>query len=77
MACPPETIDPPIYDQDYGKGLYILTENGVNFYNPKDSTLTENIFQKVRLKKCPPTLIAGASVFLVCLNIRKKIFSYV
>ena len=32
-ACPPETIDPPIYDKDYGKGLYILTENGVNFYD--------------------------------------------
>ena len=47
MACPRETIDPPIYDKDYGKGLYILTENGVNFYDFDKDTLKENIYSTV------------------------------
>lgn len=46
-ACPPETIDPPVYDKDYGKGLYILTENGVNFYDFDEGVLKEDIYSSV------------------------------
>ncbi|MBT5858332.1 MAG: hypothetical protein HOH88_00525 [Flavobacteriales bacterium] len=46
MACPKETIDPPIYEK-YGKGLYILTENGVNFYDFNEGVLKEDIYSTV------------------------------
>ena len=47
MACPPESIEPPIYNKDYGKGLYILTENGVNFYDFDEGVLKEDIYSTV------------------------------
>ena len=47
MACPSETIDPPVNKKDYGKGLYILTSTSVNYYDTKDSILKENILNTV------------------------------
>jgi len=58
FGCPAEETDPPIvYEEDYGEGVYILTTNGVSFYDlgkldsfpliKKDDTLIENIFTKV------------------------------
>lgn len=47
VACPSEKIDPPVYSNDYGKGLYIMTEDGVNFYDYKNNELKENIFSTV------------------------------
>ena len=47
FGCPPEKIDPPVYNSDYGKGLYILSENSVNYYNYSNNELKENIFQTV------------------------------
>ncbi len=47
IACSPETIEPPIYDKDYGKGLYILTEKGVSFYDFDDELLKEDIYSTV------------------------------
>ena len=43
----PEKIDPPVYDSDYGKGLYILSENNINYYDFINNELKENIFQTV------------------------------
>jgi hypothetical protein len=47
MACPTETIDPSVYNKDYGDGLYILTENGVNFYDLSEDILKEDVFTTV------------------------------
>ncbi len=47
FGCPPEKIDSPVYDSDYGKGLYILSENSINYYDYKNNVLKENIFQTV------------------------------
>ena len=50
-ACKKESEDTPAYPKDYGIGMYILTDQGVSFYNylAVDTlrTLTENIFKKV------------------------------
>ena len=47
MACPSEKIDPNIYEKDYGEGIYALTSNGVNYFDPKQSELKENILSNV------------------------------
>ena len=47
MACPSEKIDPNIYEKDYGEGIYALTSNGVNYFDPKQSELKQNIFSTV------------------------------
>lgn len=44
-SCKEETEPAPSFAKDYGSGLYITTENGVNFY--KNGVLSSNIFQKV------------------------------
>lgn len=47
FGCKPDN-DPIIsISNDYGKGLYILTEDGVNFYDYKNNELKENIFSTV------------------------------
>lgn len=44
FGCKPDN-DPIISpSNDYGKGLYILTEEGVNFYDYKNNELKENIY---------------------------------
>lgn len=54
FACSPEDIDPPTYPSEYGKGMYILTEQGVTYYdyNSPDTAriVKENIFQNVNSK---------------------------
>ena len=47
FGCPPEKIDPPLYDSNYGKGLYILSENSISYYDYSNNELKENIFQTV------------------------------
>ena len=47
MACPSEKIDPNIYEKNYGEGIYALTSNGVNYFDPKQSELKENILSNV------------------------------
>lgn len=47
FGCTPEKIDPPVYDSDYGKGLYILSENNINYYDFSNNELKKNIFQTV------------------------------
>ena len=44
-SCKEETEPAPSFAKDYGSGLYIATENGINFY--KNGVLSSNIFQKV------------------------------
>ena len=44
-ACKKESEDTPTYSKDYGSGMYIVTENGISFY---DGEVVENqIYQKV------------------------------
>ncbi|MGY8989695.1 MAG: hypothetical protein ACKVJA_05510 [Flavobacteriales bacterium] len=76
MACPPETIDSPIYDKDYGKGLYILTEKGVNFYDFDEDTLKEDIYSTVNgaLLQNPSSLnIYGDKMYIVTKNTFHKV----
>ncbi len=71
MACPPETIDPPVYNKDYGDGLYILTEKGVNFYDLSKDTLKEDIFTTVNsISLINPSSINtyGKKIYLVTAN---------
>ncbi len=71
VACSPETIEPPIYDKDYGKGLYILTENGVNFYDFDEGTLKEDIYSTVNggsLQNSSSLTIYGNKMYIVTQN---------
>jgi len=44
-ACKKESEDTPAYPKDYGIGMYIVTENGISFY---DGEVVKNqIYQKV------------------------------
>ena len=38
-------IDPPLYDSDYGKGLYILSENNINYYDYFNNELKKIYFK--------------------------------
>ena len=44
-SCKEENDPVPTFAKDYGSGIYIATDNGVNFY--KNGVLSSNIFQKV------------------------------
>ena len=44
-SCKEDTEPAPSFVKDYGSGIYISTDNGVNFY--KNGVLSSNIFQKV------------------------------
>jgi len=44
-SCKEDTEPEPSFSKDYGTGMYIATENGVNFY--KNGVLSSNIFQAV------------------------------
>ena len=44
-SCKEDNEPVPTFAKDYGSGIYITTENGVNFY--KNGVLSSNIFQKV------------------------------
>ena len=44
-SCKEDNEPAPTFAKDYGDGMYIVTENGVNFY--KNGVLSSNIFQKV------------------------------
>jgi len=44
-ACKKESEDAPTYSKDYGSGMYIVTENGISFY---DGEVVKNqIYKKV------------------------------
>ena len=44
-ACKKESKDTPEYSKDYGSGMYIVTENGISFY---DGEVVKNqIYKKV------------------------------
>jgi len=44
-ACKKESEETPTYSKDYGSGMYIVTENGISFY---DGEVVENqIYKKV------------------------------
>ena len=45
ISCQPEENIDPINNIEYGKGLYVLTENSVNYYDTKNNELNENIYQ--------------------------------
>ena len=40
FGCPPEKIDPPLYDSNYGKGLYILSENSISYYDYSNNAMS-------------------------------------
>ena len=44
-SCKEDNEPAPTFAKDYGDGMYIVTENGVNLY--KNGVLSSNIFQKV------------------------------
>jgi len=44
-SCKEDTEPTPSFAKNYGSGIYITTENGVNFY--KNGVLSSNIFQAV------------------------------
>lgn len=76
MACPPESIEPPIYNKDYGKGLYILTENGVNFYDFDEGVLKEDIYSTVNggsLQNPSSLNIHGNKMYIVTKNTFHKV----
>ena len=52
--CGTEDTPPIVYDNDYGNGLYVLTEQGITYYDydhadehVNSNNVKENIFQKV------------------------------
>ena len=82
FGCPAEEADPPIvYEEDYGEGVYILTTNGVSFYDlgkfdsfpliKKDDILIENIFTKVNgesLSDVRSIEVNGSDLYIVTRN---------
>ena len=37
FSCKEDEDNTPIFDENYGEGMYVVTSNGVSFYNYKDS----------------------------------------
>ena len=75
MACPKETIDPPIYEK-YGKGLYILTQKGVSFYDFDEEVLKEDIYSTVNggsLQDPSSLNIHGNKMYIVTKNTFHKV----
>ncbi len=72
FGCKPDN-DPIISpSNDYGKGLYILTEEGVNFYDYKNNELKENIYSSVNgLSLINPSSLRnyGERMYIVTENI--------
>ena len=48
-ACSEAEVEPPVLDEDYGEGMYIVTDMGVSFYDYQDSIpeVINQIFKKV------------------------------
>ena len=44
ISCQPNENIIPVNNSEYGKGLYVLTENSVNYYDTKSNELYENIY---------------------------------
>ena len=72
FGCKPDN-DPIISpSNDYGKGLYILTGEGVNFYDYKNNELKENIYSTVNgLSLINPSALRnyGERMYIVTENI--------
>ena len=48
-ACSESEVVTPVLDEDYGEGMYIITDMGVSFYNYQDSIpeVINQIFKKL------------------------------
>ena len=48
-ACKEDETDAPIFDENYGEGMYIVTDMGISFYKYKDSLaqVTNQIYRTV------------------------------
>jgi hypothetical protein len=72
-SCKEDNEPAPTFAKDYGDGMYIVTENGVNFY--KNGVLSSNIFQKVNgiaLKNVNKIKFQGTKAFIAT---EKSLFS--
>ena len=68
-----EEEDTPTLEKNYGSGIYIASDNGVNFY--KDGVLSNNIFKKVNgisLKNVNKIKFQGTKVYIAT---EKSLFS--
>ena len=72
-SCKEENEPVPTFAKDYGSGIYIATDNGVNFY--KNGVLRSNIFQKVNgitLNKVNKIKFQGTKAYIAT---EKSLFS--
>jgi len=48
-SCKESEVDAPIFDENYGEGMYVITDMGVSFYKYKDSLaqVTNQIYKTV------------------------------
>ena len=72
-SCKEENEPVPTFAKDYGSGIYITTDNGVNFY--KNGVLRSNIFQKVNgitLNKVNKIKFQGTKAYIAT---EKSLFS--
>ena len=72
-SCKEENEPVPTFAKDYGSGIYIATDNGVNFY--KNGVLSSNIFQKVNgitLNKVNKIKFQGTKAYIAT---EKSLFS--
>ncbi|MEC9209641.1 MAG: hypothetical protein VX762_04370 [Bacteroidota bacterium] len=48
-SCKNDEVEAPIFDENYGEGMYIVTDNGVSFYDYQDSLaqVTNQIYKTV------------------------------
>ena len=72
-SCKEDAEPAPLFAKDYGSGIYIATDNGINFY--KNRVLSSNIFKKVNgitLNKVNKIKFQGTKAFIAT---EKSLFS--
>ena len=48
-SCKDDEVDIPVFDENYGEGMYIVTDKGISFYNNTDTLgeVQNQIFKSV------------------------------
>ena len=68
VACDKESVESPatIFSEDYGSGMYILTDQGVSFYN--DTIVLNRIFNSVNnipITDCKKIKFNGTKAYII------------
>jgi len=67
LSCEPDA-DPITYQNKYGKGTYILTDNGLNFIKKNTTSVKNQIFSSVNLSSLAnpkKILIYGSRIYII------------